>query len=125
MGTYVVVLPATSGLKLPPQIHHYAPQLLFEYPLLRIPHLHNVFGVLDFSKDFVGNRHIQQSTSGYLIPNPLMNKRDSTDVPGVEIRSYDGLVSEVFAQTPHLHRPLDSVTIADPVGPIDHQFGQV
>ncbi len=56
-----------------------------------------------------------------------VRKRGHRDVVsyGVSSRSYDGLVSEVVAQTPHLHRPLDSVTIGDPVGCIDHQFGQL
>src|SRR5258708_25768002 len=115
MSMYVIILPATRGLKLPPQINHNTPRLPLKESLQLGPHIHHSFRALDIPKDFVGNRCVQQPTSGYLIPNTSLSRRDSADVASIGVRLRDSLRSEVVAQTPHLQRPLDAVMVHDPV----------
>src|SRR5258708_16398556 len=115
MSMYVIILPTMHGLKLPPQIIHNTPRLPLKESLQLGPHIHHGFGALDVPKDFIRNCCIQQPTSGYLIPNPSLSRRDSTNVTSIDVQLCDGLRSEMGTQTPHLHRPLHPLTQYHPL----------
>jgi len=125
VNVYIVVLPTTHVLKLPPYIYQPHPQLALKQLLQLVPNHFDGIDGLDFVENGIGDRHAKQLAGCGFTHGPALFGLESPYVTGGVVCQQNSGIGEMVAETSHLDDPLHAIAVRDPVGSIGEAISGV